>query len=92
MHRAIGAITEYWDDDMKTDTTEKGLESLIVQSLVNEAGYVQGDPRDYDREHAVDLAKLLQFLASTQPDGYEALGIDKEGPKRTHFCTACKAN
>ena len=70
---------------MTTDTTEKGLESIIVASLVNEAGYVQGDPQDYDREHAVDLAKLLQFLAATQPDTYEALGIDEEGPKRTQF-------
>ncbi|MCP5409762.1 MAG: type I restriction endonuclease subunit R [Chromatiaceae bacterium] len=68
-----------------TDTSEKGLESIIVASLVDEAGYVQGDPQDYDREHAVDLAKLLQFLASTQPVGYEALGIDEEGPKRTQF-------
>ncbi len=68
-----------------TDTSEKGLESIIVASLVEEAGYVQGDPQDYDREHAVDLAKLLQFLAVTQPDTYEALGIDEEGPKRTQF-------
>lgn len=68
-----------------TDTSEKGLESIIVASLVEEAGYVQGDPQDFDREHAVDLAKLLQFLAATQPDTYEALGIDEEGPKRTQF-------
>ncbi len=68
-----------------TDTSEKGLESIIVTSLVEDAGYVQGDPQDYDREHAVDLAKLLQFLAATQPDTYEALGIDEEGPKRTQF-------
>lgn len=68
-----------------TDTSEKGLESIIVASLVDEAGYVQGDPQDYDREHAVDLAKLLQFLAATQPDTYEALGIDEEGPKRTQL-------
>ena len=51
-----------------TDTSEKGLESIIVASLVEDAGYVQGDPQDYDREHAIDLAKLLQFLAATQPD------------------------
>ncbi|MBM9538746.1 type I restriction endonuclease subunit R [Desulfobulbus alkaliphilus] len=70
---------------MQTDTTEKGLESLIVQSLVHQSGYIQGDPQDYDREHAVDLAKLLQFLAATQLDTYEALGIDEDGPKRTHF-------
>jgi len=35
-----------------TDTSEKGLESIIVASLVEEAGYVQGDPQDYDRDHA----------------------------------------
>jgi type I restriction enzyme R subunit len=72
-----------------TDTSEKGLESIIVVSLVEEAGYVQGDPQDYDREHAVDLAKLLQFLAATQSDTYEALGIYEEGgsssPRRTQF-------
>ena len=68
-----------------TDTSEKGLESIIVASLVEKAGYVQGDPQDFDREHAIDLAKLLQFLASTQPDTYEALGIEEEGPKRTQF-------
>ena len=68
-----------------TDTSEKGLESLIVASLVNEAGYIQGDAADYDREHAVDLAKLLQFLATTQPDTVESLRIDAEGPKRNQF-------
>ncbi|MGO9019656.1 MAG: type I restriction endonuclease subunit R [Syntrophobacteraceae bacterium] len=68
-----------------TDTSEKGLESIIVTSLVNDAGYKLGDPKDYDREHAVDLAKLLQFLADTQPDTLENLSIDQEGPKRTQF-------
>jgi type I restriction enzyme R subunit len=68
-----------------TDTSEKGLESIIVASLVEEAGYVQGDPKDYDREHAVDLTKLLLFLSATQPDTLENLSIDQEGPKRTQF-------
>lgn len=68
-----------------TDTSEKGLESIIIASLVEEAGYVQGDSKDYDREHAVDLAKLLQFLSITQPDTLESLGIDQEGHKRTQF-------
>ncbi|MDD3554773.1 MAG: type I restriction endonuclease subunit R [Deltaproteobacteria bacterium] len=68
-----------------TDISEKGLESIIVASLVEDAGYVQGDPQDYDREHAVDSSKLLQFLAATQPKTYEALGIDEDGPKRTQF-------
>lgn len=45
-----------------TDTSEKGLESIIVASLVGEAGYVRGDPQDYDRDHAVDLARLQTFV------------------------------
>ncbi|QVL48803.1 MAG: type I restriction endonuclease subunit R [Thiocapsa sp.] len=68
-----------------TDTSEKGLESLIVTSLVEGAGYIQGDPKDYDREHAVDLVKLLRFLSDTQPEAVQALGIDQDGPKRTQF-------
>ena len=48
-----------------TDTSEKGLESIIVASLVEQAGYIQGDSEDYDRKHAVDLAQLRQFLAAT---------------------------
>jgi type I restriction enzyme R subunit len=51
-----------------TDTSEKGFESAIVTSFVEQAGYVKGDPQDYDREHAVDLAKLRQFLVAMQPD------------------------
>ena len=52
---------------MSTDTSEKGLESLIEQSLRNEAGYAAGDPADYDRTYCVDRAKLLAFLLDTQP-------------------------
>ena len=68
-----------------SDTSEKGLETLIVESMANEAGYQLGSPDDYDREHAVDLAKLLAFLNTTQPDVVESLGITEEGPKRTQF-------
>jgi type I restriction enzyme, R subunit len=68
---------------VKTDNSEKGLETLIVAALTGRepepeptgeeirlrplpyggADYVEGDPRDYDREHAVDLAKLLTSYA-----------------------------
>jgi len=68
-----------------TDTSENAFERLIVASLVQEAGYIQGDPKDYDREHAVDLAKLVQFLADTQPKTLETLGIDQDGHRRTQF-------
>jgi type I restriction enzyme R subunit len=68
-----------------TDTTEKGLERLIVESLVHEAGYQQGRPEDYDRDHAVDLAKLLAFLQATQPQAVESLGLNEDGPQRAQF-------
>lgn len=68
-----------------TDTSEKGLESLIVRSLVDEAGYAAGDPKDFDRDHAVDVAKLFAFLYATQPDAVEAMGIGEDGPNRLKF-------
>lgn len=70
---------------MPTDTTEQGLETLIVESLVSEAGYELGDPKDYDRDHAVDLAKLSGFLERTQPKAVEQLSFGTEGPKRLQF-------
>ena len=68
-----------------TDTSEKGLEALIVRSLIDEAGYVKGESKDFDREHAVDLMKLFDFLNTTQPETVEALGIREDGPKRLQF-------
>ena len=68
-----------------TDTSEKGLEALIVDSLVGAANYVQGDAKDYDREHALDWPKLLGFLKATQPTVVAALELDTESPKRTKF-------
>jgi type I restriction enzyme R subunit len=68
-----------------TDTSEKELESTIVRSLVDNAGYVQGDIKDFDRDHAVDLIKLLNFLLATQPKAVSILGIDGEGIKLQQF-------
>jgi type I restriction enzyme R subunit len=70
---------------MPTDVSEKGLEALIVASLIDEAGYIAGDPKDYDREHAVDAAKLMAFLKVTQPETVERLGIGDDGPNREKF-------
>ena len=68
-----------------SDTTEKGLEALIVGSLVDESGYVQSEPEDYDSDHAVDSCKLIEFLRATQPKVVEALGLGENGPKRLQF-------
>jgi len=85
-----------------SDTSERGLESLIVAALTGyggdparprgdaqepepPGGYLLGDPRDYDRDHAVDLVQLLAFLQATQPRVVEQLGLAAEGPKRQQF-------
>ena len=69
----------------RTDTSESGLEALVVEPLVSEAGYVQGRSEDFDRDHAVDLAQLRAFIAATQPKAAEALGLGEESPRRTQF-------
>lgn len=68
-----------------TDTSERGLETLIIESLVNDAKYVQGDPKDFDREHAIDVSKLMEFLEATQASVVERLGIGEDGPNRQKF-------
>jgi len=88
-----------------SDTSEKGLEALIIAGLTGQtnrgtgeegdvrepeapysgAGYVEGDPADYDREHAVDLVKLLDFLNATQPNDVNLLRLAEEAPSRQKF-------
>lgn len=70
---------------MPTDVSEKGLEALIVTSLIDEAVYVAGDPKDFDRDHAIDISKLMAFLNATQPEVAERLGIGSDGPNREKF-------
>ncbi len=88
-----------------TDTTEAGLEALIVRHLVGSTpgiptppaapgedrvpyggrGYVEGGARDYDKDHAVDSVKLLDFLLATQPEAVEQFGLERDGPERLKF-------
>ena len=86
---------------MTSDTSELGLERLIVAAMtgaragaggVAEASgaygdprWVEGDPRDYDRDHAIDLAQLTLFLQATQPEVAEALDLENDGPTRRSF-------
>jgi len=92
---------------MSTDTSEKGLELLILRALTGlsdeqilqkpalgvaesptgyaGAGYELGWSDDYDREHAVDLTKLLTFIQHTQPKTFEQLGLATDGPRRLQF-------
>jgi type I restriction enzyme R subunit len=77
-----------------SDTSEKGLETLIVSTLTGGSpgrqaslggDYSQGDPQDYDPNFCVDPAKLLSFLRATQPDIVEQLGLEEGGSRLRKF-------
>jgi len=69
---------------MKTDTSEKGLESLIVAGMTA-SGWIAGDPKDYEREFAVDLMQLAAFLTATQPELVDHLDLPNASPARQKF-------
>ena len=70
---------------MPTNTKESGLETLIVNWLVEQNGYEQGESTGYNRETAVNEVCLFRFLESTQPDLMVKLGIHDSELKRIQF-------
>ena len=73
-----------------TDTSEKGLESLIFDSLLMD-GWLPSESNDYDQGACLDLAHLAAFLASTQPDTGSALSSDQDTPTRRQFLARLKS-
>lgn len=67
-----------------TNTTERGLEDIIVRDLEND-GWIVGAARDYNRAWMVDLEQLRAFLATTQEPLLGALGIDSDSSARQKF-------
>ena len=70
---------------MFTDTSEKSLETLIVDWLRDQNGYEQGENADYDRDHAIDVTRLFRFLNTTQPEEMAKLQLDASEIKRKQF-------
>jgi hypothetical protein len=88
-----------------TDTSEKGLESLLVAAMTgktrvaplkpgevgdSEAGFggtswILGEAKAYDREYAVDLVQLSEFIYGTQKPMVEAFDLEHETPTRLNF-------
>ena len=69
---------------MASDTSESGLESLIVAGLFGRV-WVPGSSKDYDRTYCLDLAHLRTFVLATQPKLGEALDLDNDSPTRRQF-------
>ena len=65
-----------------TNVKESGLESLLVNWLVNHNGYEQGQNRDYNTEYALDTTRLFRFLKNTQPDAVKKRQLEAN-PQKT---------
>lgn len=70
---------------VSTNTRESGLETLIVDYLVENNGYERGKNEDYNRDYAVDETRLLSFLRETQPEEIEKIGILHSDHKKKQF-------
>ena len=70
---------------MKTDTSEKGLEALIVADQTGDGGWIAGKSEDFDRSYAVDLAQLAAFIDATQPKLVDALDLARTARRRQKF-------
>lgn len=68
-----------------TNTKENGLETLIVNWLVEHNGYEEGSNADYNKEYAIDETRLFRFLKTTQPEQFDLLDIEQSEQKRRSF-------
>jgi len=63
-----------------TDTSEKGLETIIEKHLINQNGFIASYSADYDRDLCINEKLLFDFLAATQPNAHDTIikrGKDK---------------
>ncbi len=71
---------------MPTNTKESGFETLILNHLVDVNKYEQGSNTDYNKEYAIDEARLFRFLEASQKEAFEKLGI-QNSVKKAQFLT-----
>ena len=60
------------------DYKEKRFEGDIEHFLLTKGGYTKGDMSTYDREKAIDMPKLIEFIKAThQNNGKDTKIIEK---------------
>lgn len=69
------------------DTSEKGLEDIIVEHLRDVNGYKQGTSADYDKNYALLPASVEEFIRRTQPEKAEELHVFDIVSERNKFFT-----
>jgi len=76
---------------MPTDTSEKGLESILVNYLRDVHHYEQGVSNDYNKDYALDTGRLKRFLLATQKQKVENTGCFASPVlERKFFTELCK--
>jgi type I restriction enzyme R subunit len=59
-----------------TDGLASAPEGVVAEApLPTGSGWLAGNPRDYDRAHALDVPQLFRFLQTTQPQVFEKLAL-----------------
>ena len=69
------------------DTSETGLEKLIVDWLRDKNGYEQACPHDYNKDFALVDAWVERFIVATQPDKVEQSMCFASPSERLKFFT-----
>ena len=75
-------------DDVRPDSDDI---SLRERPMTYSAGWLPGEPTDYDRDNCVDLIQLFAFLKTTQPETAAALAPDSDNPTRRQFLARLKS-
>ena len=55
-----------------TDTSEHGLESIMVNYLRDRQGYEEGTSADYNKDYSLDDKRVERFIRDTQPGKVES--------------------
>ena len=67
---------------MNNITTENTFETALVQSLVEQGGYTQGNAEDYSKELGMFKYEVIAFLQKSQPKKWEKIsaihGVDTD--------------
>lgn len=75
---------------------EKAFEEAIEEYLITEGGYAKGNPKNFNRELALDTSTLIDFVKRTQPKKWERYmtiyGSASEESFIKRFCKEVKTN
>jgi type I restriction enzyme R subunit len=76
------------------DVKEKRFEQDIEEYLINNGGYIKGDPSVFDRRLALDKGTFVTFIKASQPKSWERYakiyGSDSEKQLIDRFCREVK--